>query len=116
MLDRFFNSELAAQIFSSDKVYREIKVTSFVPVKEIYGIDSDEKVLIQGIADCVIEKNNKLILIDYKTDNVSDENELLDRYKRQIMFYKSAISKTLRKPVKAAMLYSFKLGKCCYYK
>lgn len=116
MLDRFFNSELAAQIFTCDKVYREIKVTSFVPVKEIYGIDSDEKVLIQGIADCVIEKNNELILIDYKTDNVSDENELLDRYKRQIMFYKTAIAKTLKKPVTSAMLYSFKLGKCCYYK
>lgn len=116
MLDKFFNSDLAAQIFNSDKIHREIKVTSFVPAKEIYGVDSDEKVLIQGIADCVIENNNELILIDYKTDNVSDENELLDRYKRQIMFYKSAISKTLRKPVKAAMLYSFKLGKCCYYK
>lgn len=116
MLSKFFSSELAKQIFAADKVYREIKVTTFVTVKEIYGIDSDEKVLIQGIADCVIEKNNELILIDYKTDNVSDEEELLDRYKKQIMFYKSAISKTLNKPVKTALLYSFKLGKCCYYK
>lgn len=116
MLNKFFNSSLAAEIFSADKVYREIKVSSFVPAKDIYGIATDEKVLIQGIADCVIEKDNALVLIDYKTDNVADENELLDRYSKQIMFYKSAIAKTLKKPVKAALLYSFKLGKCCYYK
>ena len=116
MLIRFFNSDLASQIFDADKVYREIKVTSFVPVKEIYGMDAEESVLIQGIADCVIEKNNELVLIDYKTDNVSNEEELLGRYKKQITFYKSAIGKTLNKPVKTALLYSFKLGKCCYYK
>lgn len=116
MLSKFFSSELAEQIFNADRVYREIKVTSFVPVSEIYAIDTDEKVLIQGIADCVIEKNNELILIDYKTDNITDEEELLERYKKQIMFYKTAIAKTLKKPVKEALLYSFKLGKCCYYK
>ena len=116
MLNTFFSSELASQIFNADRVYREIKVTSFVPVREIYGLESDEKILIQGIADCVIEKNNELILIDYKTDNITDGEELLERYKKQIMFYKNAIAKTLNKPVKQALLYSFKLGKCCYYK
>ncbi len=115
-LNKFFGSDLAAEIFNADKVYREIKVSSFVSAKEIYGIETEEQVLIQGIADCVIEKNNELILIDYKTDNVNSDTELLERYRKQIMFYKSAIAKTLHKPVKTALLYSFKLGKCCYYK
>ena len=39
-----------------------------------------------------------------------------ERYKNQIGFYKSVVSKTLGKPVKQAVLYSFCLGKSCYYK
>lgn len=115
-LSLFFSSSLAEEIFSADQVYREIKVSMFVSSKDLYNTDYDEKVLIQGIADCVIEKNGVLTLVDYKTDNVSCEEELLDKYKKQIMFYKTAVAKTLLKPVDNALLYSFKLGKCCYYK
>lgn len=115
-LSAFFNGDLAKEIFSADKVYREIKISMFVSSKELYNTLYDENVLIQGIADCVIEKDGVLTLVDYKTDNVNNEGELLDRYKKQIMFYKTAVAKTLLKPVNHALLYSFKLGKCCYYK
>ena len=90
--------------------------SSFVDARQVYGVNSDEKVLVQGIADCVLEINNELYLIDYKTDRVDNENELLDRYKKQISFYKYAVEKTLKKPVVSSILYSFSLGKCCYYK
>ena len=63
----------------------------------------------------MFEENGELILVDYKTDRVSDEKELLDMYKNQIAFYKSAVSKTLNMSVKQAVLYSFHLGKVCYY-
>ena len=56
------------------------------------------------------------MLVDYKTDRVKDENELLERYKKQLTFYKYAIEKTLKMPVKEAMLYSFYLEKECIYK
>lgn len=115
-LSQFFFGSFADEIFSADNVYREIKVSMFVSSMQLYDTSFDEKVLIQGIADCVIEKNGELTLIDYKTDNVSNSDELLERYEKQIMFYKKAVSKTLGMPVKKAVLYSFKLGRCCYYK
>jgi len=55
-------------------------------------------------------------LVDYKTDYVTSEEELLNLYKNQISFYRNAVEKTLKKPVKEAMLYSFSLEKCCVYK
>lgn len=116
MLSNFFSGSLIEKILSADKIYREIKVSMFVSSRELYGTEIDEKVLIQGIADLVIEKNGELTLIDFKTDNVLGENELLERYRKQIMFYKSAVAKTLEMPVNSALLYSFKLSKCCYYK
>ena len=111
----FFTSDFANQMFSADNIYREIKLSSFVSASEIFDTDSDEKVLVRGISDCVFEKNGGLILVDYKTDRVKTESELLDRYKNQIAFYRKVIEKTLNKPVKKAVLYSFYLSKVCEY-
>ena len=115
-LASFFNSPLAKRMFNSDKIYREIKVSTFLSANEVYGIDFDDKILVQGIADCVFEESGQLVLVDYKSDRVKDENELLERYKKQLTFYKYAIEKTLKMPVKEAMLYSFYLEKECIYK
>ena len=117
-LSQFFESEFAKRLFSSDKIYREIKVTTFVPVSEFEDVDekfSEEKILVRGISDCVFEENGQLVLLDYKTDRVKTEEELLSRYSNQIGFYRKVIEKTLEKPVKEAVLYSFSLGKVCYY-
>lgn len=115
-LASFFNSPLAKRMFNSDRIYREIKVSTFLSANEVYGIDFDDKILVQGIADCVFEESGQLVLVDYKTDRVKDENELLERYKKQLTFYKYAIEKTLKMPVKKVMLYSFYLEKECIYK
>lgn len=115
-LKNLFNSDFAKRMFESDKLYREINVSSLVPVNELEETEFDEKVLVQGVADCVFEEDGKLVLVDYKTDFVKSETELLDLYKRQIMFYKNAVSKTLNKEVKEAMLYSFCLDKPCVYR
>ena len=115
-LSAFFNGDFADRMFGSSHIYREIKVSSFVPVNEIEDTDFTDEVLIQGIADCVFEENGELVLVDYKTDKADSEEELLDKYKNQIAFYKKAVAKTLNKPVKEAVLYSFSLNKVCIYK
>ena len=115
-LEKFFNGDFASRMFKSDKIYREIKVASFVPVSEIENTDFQNPVLVQGISDCVFEENGELVVVDYKTDRVENEQQLLERYISQLMFYKSAVSKTLKKPVKQVVLYSFYLNKECIYK
>lgn len=111
-----FESDFAKRMFSSDNLYREIKVSTFVPVNMLEDTDCTDNVLVQGIADCVFEENGELVLVDYKTDKVDSEEELLSRYKNQLAFYKLAISKVLNKPVKESILYSFSLNKVCIYK
>ncbi|MCC8073921.1 MAG: helicase-exonuclease AddAB subunit AddA [Clostridiales bacterium] len=115
-LTDFFTSSFANRIFTSNNIYRELKVSTFVKASEIYDTDFEDAVLIQGIADCVFEENDQLILVDYKTDRVNTPEELLDRYKNQIAFYKTAVSRVLNKPVSESVLYSFHLGKICSYK
>ncbi len=114
-LSAFFNSVLAERMIRSGKVYREIELTSAVPLDELDGSGHGDLIIVQGIADCVFEEGGELVLVDYKTDRVKSEAELLDRYKKQLSFYKSAVEKTLKMKVKETMLYSFALNKECKY-
>lgn len=114
-LCKLFASELGARMLKSDKIYRELNLSSFLTLADLHKFDSDEKVLVRGIADCIFEENGELVLIDYKTDKVKNEDELLGRYKNQIRFYRNIAAKSLQKNVKEAGLYSFYLGKVCKY-
>lgn len=114
-LCKLFASELGARMLKSDKIYRELNLSSFLTLADLHKFDSDEKVLVRGIADCIFEENGALVLIDYKTDKVKNEDELLGRYKNQIRFYRNIAAKSLQKNVKEAGLYSFYLGKVCKY-
>ena len=50
-----------------------------------------EGALLQGIIDVFWLEGDKIILLDYKTDSVSTEKELVDRYSRQLELYADAL-------------------------
>ena len=78
--------------------------------KDVYG---NEKVRLQGIIDCIFEEDDKIVLLDYKTDYVEygKESEILDKYRIQIKYYKDAVEKITGKEVKESYLYLFGLNK-----
>lgn len=69
---RFFMSPLAERIFASDNVMREKKFAALFPAKffypELTGEAAEEKIVVQGIADCVFVEDGELVIVDYKTD------------------------------------------------
>lgn len=108
---RFFMSPLAERIFASDNVMREKKFASLFPAKffypELTGEAAEEKIVVQGIADCVFVEDGELVIVDYKTDTGVDAETLLDRYSAQLEIYREALSQALGMPVKETLLYSF---------
>ena len=69
--------------------------------------------LIQGVVDMyVVTSDDKHIVIDFKTDNVDSEEELIDRYNTQLKIYKRAIEKAYNIEVDGTYIYSFNLEKC----
>lgn len=108
---RFFMSLLAERIFASDNVMREKKFAALFPAKffypELTGEAAEEKIVVQGIADCVFVEDGKLVIVDYKTDTGVDAEALLDRYSAQLGIYREALSQALGMPVKETLLYSF---------
>ncbi|MDD2227027.1 MAG: UvrD-helicase domain-containing protein [Clostridia bacterium] len=96
------------QSFKFKNLLKEQKFMMYIPHREIIKNGSDEKVLIQGIADLIlldavtnaneINKNAinaKNILIDYKYTSITDENLLKKRYETQLRIYKKAVETAL---------------------
>ena len=85
-----------------------------IPANEIYEErkDLEENILVQGIIDLYyIDKNGNIVLVDYKTDYVQEEKELIEKYKEQLELYKHAIEKALNKKVDKTIIYSTYLQK-----
>ncbi len=107
----FFASPLYARMAASPDCRREYHLTVSVPASTIDpAVTDDETVVVQGIADCVFREDGHLVLVDYKTDRVGTDQELADRYRSQLAFYKQALEQILGLPVTEALLYSFHLG------
>ena len=84
-----------------------------IPANEIYDVNIEEKILVQGVVDLYyIDENYNIILVDYKTDYVKkDEKELIEKYQKQLSIYKQAIEEALQKEVYKTYIYSIYLDK-----
>ena len=66
-----------------------------------------EEIFIQGIIDLLFMENDKLILVDYKTDKGVAIAEVVAKYKLQLELYSRAIEAIFKKPVAEKYLYLF---------
>lgn len=108
----FFKSPLYRRMVAADRTWREYHFAVSVPAGSLTDLPPEmagEEVLVQGIADCVFREGDGLVLVDYKTDRVKDGTELCDRYRQQMLFYKTALETIFGLPVKEMLLYSFAL-------
>ena len=89
----------------------KMTVPAMVAIENLPQIASDEKVVVQGVIDGLIINGNRGEIIDYKTDKVSDEAEIIDRYKEQMRIYKMAAEQCFGLTDVGVTLYSFALSK-----
>lgn len=93
-------------------VEREKPFYMNVLAKEIYDVEAEENILTQGIIDVYyIDKDDNLILLDYKTDYLEKEEDLVKKYKIQLDLYKRALEEALNKKVYKTYIYSTYLDK-----
>ena len=79
--------------------------------KEIFSEAKDETILVQGIIDLYAILDNKIILVDYKTDYITDEKIFIKKYSNQLRIYKKALEDALNKEVSEVYIYSLYLNK-----
>ena len=112
-LEAFLKSGLAARMGRADAaglLHKEQPFVLGIPASEL-GEDfpEEETVLIQGIIDVYFEEDGGLVVADYKTDAVTQAEELVNRYRVQLDYYARALEQLTRKRVKEKIIYSFAL-------
>jgi ATP-dependent helicase/nuclease subunit A len=118
LIVNFFESELGKRIVGAKVVNREIPFTLSLPASQVYPTwkDEDESVFVQGIIDCVFEDENGLVLIDFKSDGITDRYRggfdqakpiLEERYRLQINLYTKALEQIWKRKVNERYLFFF---------
>ena len=120
----FFEGDMARMIREAKRIYREKRFLLNYPAS-LFTEDAEKKrryngqeVLVQGVIDCVLfDKNDEMILIDYKTDSFRRGTDaqyireiLRRRHRTQLGYYKYACEKMFGHPVSHVLIYSFALG------
>lgn len=111
---KFKKSPLAGRMLAADqkgKLFREQPFVLGIGANRLNPeFPETETVLIQGIMDAFFEEEDGLVIVDYKTDRVSDAAELCRRYQVQLDYYAEALERLTHKKVKQKLLYSFALA------
>ena len=113
-LVKYVQSDLWKELKAAKEIHKEEPFYMLIPANRIdESYPKDEKVLVQGIIDLYyINKNDELVLVDYKTDYVQkgEEQKLIDKYKEQLNLYKEALENSLGRKVNKVLIYSTQLG------
>lgn len=109
---KFTQSRIWQDMKQAKEIQKEKPFYITIPAREIYQEEVPENILVQGIIDLYYRnKEDELILVDYKTDFIQTEQELIHKYKTQLELYQKALEEALNKKVKSIFIYSTFLGK-----
>ena len=98
----FLNSPLAKRMKRAKSLNRLFREQPFV-----IGMPQDgEMILVQGIIDAYFTEDDGITIVDYKTDRVSNDEMLINRYRAQLEYYGKALSQITGRPIKALTIYS----------
>ncbi|GGE50213.1 ATP-dependent helicase/nuclease subunit A [Pullulanibacillus camelliae] len=119
-ITQFFETEIGRELLQAKRVVRELSFSLAVKPADIYsGWQGDEdKVLVQGVIDCLYETEKGLVLLDFKTDQVegrfqspaAQQQALIARYHKQLELYQLAIERIWKQKVEKIGLYFFDGG------
>lgn len=125
MLDSEKMNSMQAGCIRADDVYEFVKSPIGQRIKEAvkknnvrreqpFMFEYDRQ-LVQGVIDLYMIEDDKIVLVDYKTDRVkkgkAGEQELIRRYSVQLDYYALALVQLTGLEVKEKIIYSFALGK-----
>lgn len=68
----------------------------------------EDEILVQGIVDLFVLKDEEIILVDYKYTNIKNNVILQNKYKNQLKLYKIALENAFKIPVRQIYLLSLK--------
>ena len=99
---------------TAGRLFREQAVTWTMPAREIVeqlelgrGVVTpagNDRVMVRGIIDALIDHDHQPIILDYKSDKAESVDRRLPAYREQVQLYADAVGKLLNRPVREAWL------------
>lgn len=106
----FFESAVWRRIRLAKQVLREAPfITALRAAELVPDSTSEERVLVQGIADVVLVFDDHAEILDYKTDRATDPAFYVQEYAAQLRLYRRAFALRLPVPVTKLTIYSLRL-------
>ena len=93
--------------FFEHPLYKEIKD---MEIHKEYPFYYKDQQIIKGIMDCVCISDDKIIIIDFKSDRNITKEELINRYMQQISIYKQVMMVAYPTHSVTCYIYSFELN------
>jgi len=94
---------------NSIKLHKEADFEMYVPYCELVESEIQDKVLVQGVVDLIIEREQDIDIVDYKFSSLKID-ALKEKYAEQLALYKKAVESAFNKPVKNTYIYSINTG------
>ena len=109
----FFSSELGTRIRNGREVLREFKFSVLEKADAFVPGTEGEAVLLQGVVDCALIEADKITIVDFKTDAVTEAtvHSRTQQYVPQVTTYANALKRIYEQPNCAAYLYYFRIKK-----
>ena len=97
--------------FNIVNVKKEVPFLSYLPYNQVFDSNIEDKILIQGVADLLVETKDKKFIVDYKITKTQNETQLINKYKVQLALYKTCLERASNDRLDAAYIYSFYFDK-----
>ena len=108
----FCRSPLGQRMAASPDIRREYPFSALFPGGGYLPVvEEGDRVLVQGVVDCLFRSGGNWVLVDYKTDRLEQEEAFRRRYAVQLALYRQALIQIGRLPVGEVYIYSFYLQK-----
>ena len=108
----FLQSPLAHKTVAAKAVLREYEFAALIPADRILHNGVQDKVLLNGAMDLLMETEDGLIIVDFKTDRVTEEtaHAQAQHHALQLSLYAMAAEEIFCKPVKETWVWFLRLG------
>lgn len=103
-------SPLGNRMLASPGLRREFKFSLLIPAGELLDGAGEDELLLQGVVDCLFDDGDGLVIVDFKSDNVTrlSQSAAVKQYAPQLGAYAKAMERIFGRPVREKILYFFR--------
>ncbi|MDE7361209.1 MAG: UvrD-helicase domain-containing protein [Oscillospiraceae bacterium] len=102
----FFRGSLGQRMLKSSEIRREQPFYAEICGRDV-GEDYDGRISVQGQIDLYFVEEDGIVVVDYKSDTVTNLEEERENYAKQVKIYSKILPEFTGKPIKEMYLYAF---------